>query len=94
MFLSFTELYNFKIFGLIFGLLIVSILAGAILVFTALGITYFMKSSIPVKESFLPINKWLELVFDKYTGRFLISTFTLMGVVIAFFISFVPQNVY
>lgn len=74
-----------------FGLLIVSILAGAILVFTALGITYFMKSSIPVKESFLPINKWLELVFDKYTGRFLISTFTLMGVVIAFFISFVPQ---
>ncbi len=74
-----------------FGLLIVSIISGAVLVFTALGIIYFMKNNTPVKESSLTFAKWLELASDKYTGRFMLSTFVILGVVLAFYLAFVPN---
>ncbi len=74
-----------------FGLLIVSIISGAVLLLTALGIIYFMKNNTPVNESPLSFAKWLELATDKYTGRFMLSTFVILGAVLAFYLAFVPN---
>lgn len=76
-----------------FGLLVVNIIAGAALILTSLGISFFMKDNVPVKESYLPINKWLELVSNKYTGRFLTSTFFVLGTVVSFLLGFVPNYI-
>ena len=76
-----------------FGLLVVNIIAGAALILTSLGISFFMKDNVPVKESYLPINKWLELVSNKYTGRFLTSTFFVLGSVVSFLLGFVPNYI-
>jgi len=74
-----------------FGLLIVNIISGAIVIIASLGIVYFMKDNAPVRESALPVNKWLELVSDKFAGRFLTSTFFSMGIIISFLLCFIPN---
>lgn len=74
-----------------FGLLVVNIISGAVMILSCIGIIYFMRDNNPPKESILPVNKWLELVSDKYTGRFLISTFFTMGVLVTFLLGFVPN---
>ena len=74
-----------------FGILIVNVICGAALILTSLGIVFFMKDNNPVKEQFLPLNKWLELVSNKYTGRFLTSTFFVMGTLVSFLIGFIPN---
>ena len=74
-----------------FGLLIVNIISGAIMILSCLGIIYFMRDNPPVKESILPVNKWLELSADKYAGRFLTSTFFTMGILFSFLLGFVPN---
>ena len=76
-----------------FGLLVVNIIAGAALILTSLGISFFMKDNAPVKESYLPINKWLELVSNKYTGRFLVSTFLVLGTIVSFLLGFIPNYI-
>lgn len=74
-----------------FGMLIVSVICGAALILTSIGMIFFMKDNTPVKESYLPLNKWLELVSNKYTGRFLTSTFFILGAVVSFLLGFIPN---
>ena len=64
---------------------------GAIIVFTALGIMFFMKGNISARESYLPLNAWLETLQNKYTGKLMMSTFFVLGVIFAFLIGFVPN---
>ena len=74
-----------------FGLLVVNVISGAIMIMSCIGIIYFMRDNNPPKESYLPVNRWLELVSDKYTGRFLVSTFFTMGILVTFLLGFVPN---
>ncbi len=74
-----------------FGLLVVNVISGAIMIMSCIGIIYFMRDNNPPKESYLPVNRWLELVSDKYSGRFLASTFFSMGVLFSFLLGFVPD---
>lgn len=72
-------------------MLIVYVICGAALILTSIGMIFFMKDNTPVKESYLPLNKWLELVSNKYTGRFLTSTFFILGTVVSFLLGFIPN---
>ena len=74
-----------------FGLLVVNVISGAIMILSSIGIIYFMRDNNPPKESGLPVNRWLELVADKYTGRFLVSTFFSMGILFSFLLGFIPN---
>lgn len=74
-----------------FGILVVNIIGGAVVILSSIGIVYFMKDNAPVKESYLPVNRWLEMISDKYTGRFLISTFFTMGMMVTFLVGFIPD---
>lgn len=74
-----------------FGLLIVNVIAGAVMIIASLGIVFFMRDNQPVKESYFPITRWLELMSDKYAGRFLASSFLSMGVLVAFMLCFLPN---
>ena len=74
-----------------FGMLVVYLIGGGALLLTSLGIMFFMKDNNPVRESYLAINRWLELVNNKYTGRFLISTFFVMGTEFSFLLGFIPN---
>lgn len=74
-----------------FGLLIVNVIAGAVMIIASLGIIFFMRDNQPVKESNFPITRWLELMSDKYAGRFLTSTFVAMGVLVSFMLCFLPN---
>lgn len=74
-----------------FGMLIVYIICGAALILTSIGMIFFMKDNTPVKESYLPLNKWLELSTNKFTGRFMTSTFFVLGILVSFLLGFVPN---
>ncbi len=74
-----------------FGLLVVNIISGAALILASIGIIYFMRDNNPVRENYLPVNKWLELSTDKYLGRFLASTFVILGIIAAFLLGFIPN---
>lgn len=74
-----------------FGIFSVALISGAIIVFTALGIMFFMKGNISARESYLPLNAWLETLQNKYTGKLMMSTFFVLGVIFAFLIGFVPN---
>ena len=74
-----------------FGLLVVNIISGAIMVMSCIGIIYFMRDNNPPREGHLPVTAWLELVADKYSGRFLVSTFFSMGILITFLLGFIPD---
>lgn len=74
-----------------FGLLVVNVISGAIMILSCIGIIYFMRDNNPPKESHLPVNKWLELLSDKYTGRFMVSTFFSMGMLFTFLLGFLPD---
>ncbi|MBR6484734.1 MAG: MFS transporter [Clostridiales bacterium] len=74
-----------------FGMLVVYLIGGAALLLTSIGIIFFMKDNAPVRESYMPVNRWLELVSNKYTGRFLTSTFFVMGTVASFLLGFIPN---
>lgn len=74
-----------------FGLLIVSIISGFSLLITVICMITFMQNNTVVRESYLSINKLVELLSDKYTGRFLKSSFFVLGVAISFMLVFVPN---
>lgn len=74
-----------------FGLLVVMLVSGACLILTALAMTYFMRSNNITKESFMPINSWMEMLTNKYTGKLLVSGILILGFIFAFMISFVPN---
>ncbi|SCW28336.1 hypothetical protein SAMN02910456_00329 [Ruminococcaceae bacterium YRB3002] len=74
-----------------FGLMIVAIICGATLILTSLGMIYFMKGNTVVKESFLPVSRWLQLFSMKNVGRFLMSSITIPGMIISFLLIFMPN---
>ena len=74
-----------------FGLMTVCILSGATLILTSLGMVYFMRNNTVVKESFLSVSKWLQMFSDKKAGRFLMSTFVVLGMVLSFLLVFMPN---
>lgn len=74
-----------------FGLLVVNIIAGAALILSSFGIIYFMRDNNAVRENPMPVNKWLELMTDKYLGRFLASTFVVLGFIASFLLAFIPN---
>ncbi|MBR2524120.1 MAG: MFS transporter [Clostridiales bacterium] len=74
-----------------FGLMIVAIICGATLILTSLGMVYFMRNNTVVKESFLSVSRWLQLFSDKKAGRFLTSSFIVLGMIISFFLAFMPN---
>ncbi len=74
-----------------FGLLVVMLVSGACLVLAALAMTYLMRNNTIVKESHLPINNWMEILTNKYTGKLLMSGIYVLGFIFAFMISFVPN---
>ena len=74
-----------------FGILVVFIVSGACTILTAASMLLFMRNNNPVRESPLPINKWLELIGNKYTGKLLMSAFFVLGIIFCFLIGFVPN---
>ena len=74
-----------------FGLMIVAIICGASLILTALGMVYFMRNNVVVKESFLSFSRWMQLFSDKRPGRFMTSTFVVLGMEISFLLLFMPN---
>lgn len=74
-----------------FGLLVVMIVSGACLILAAIAMTYLMRNNNIVKESYLPINTWMEILTNKYTGKLLMSGIYVLGFIFAFMIGFVPN---
>ena len=74
-----------------FGLLIVAIISGATLILTSLGMVYFMRNNTVVKESFLPVSRWLSVFKDQRAGKFMMSTFVVQGMTISFLLVFIPN---
>lgn len=74
-----------------YGIFSVALLSGAIMVLTALGMLYFFKGNVSTRESYLPINMWMETIQNKFTGKLLVSTFFVLGVLFSFLICFIPN---
>ena len=74
-----------------FGLMIVAIICGASLILTTLGMVYFMRNNVVVKESFLSFSRWMQLFSDKRPGRFMTSSFVVLGMEVSFMLLFMPN---
>ena len=74
-----------------FGLLIVAVISGAALILTAVGMIYFMQNNTVVKEAPLTTGSWLRVISDSRAGRFLNSSFLMLGVSVAFMLVFIPN---
>ena len=74
-----------------FGIMIVAIICGATLILSALGMVYFMRGNNVVKESFLSVNNWLQLFSHKRAGKFLMSSFVVLGMEVSFLVAFLPN---
>ncbi|MCR4688245.1 MAG: MFS transporter [Saccharofermentans sp.] len=74
-----------------FGILIVSIISGAALILTAIGMIIFMQNNNPVKEAPLSISNWMQIATDKYAGKFLNSSFLILGICLSFLLIFIPN---
>ncbi|MBO4460185.1 MAG: hypothetical protein J5778_05960 [Clostridiales bacterium] len=74
-----------------FGLFAVSLIGGAASVLTAVGMNYFMKNNSNVNESQFPISRWMSMFRDKYAGKFLCSSFMVLGMIVSFLLVFVPN---
>ena len=74
-----------------FGLLIVAVISGAALILTAVGMIYFMQNNTVVKEAPLTMGSWLRVISDSRAGRFLNSSFLMLGVSLAFMLVFIPN---
>ena len=74
-----------------FGLLIVAVISGAALILTAVGMIYFMQNNSVVREAPLPVGSWLHVLSDSMAGRFLNSSFLMLGVSLSFMLIFIPN---
>ena len=74
-----------------YGLFVVTIISGAALVLTAIGMIYFMQNNTQVREAPLSISSFLSVFSDSRVARFLNSSFLMLGVVIAFVLMFIPN---
>ncbi|MBR3081546.1 MAG: hypothetical protein IKH06_01695 [Clostridiales bacterium] len=74
-----------------FGLLIVAVISGAALILTAVGMIYFMQNNSVVREAPLTVGSWLHVLSDSRAGRFLNSSFLMLGVALSFMLIFIPN---
>ena len=74
-----------------FGLLIVAVISGAALILTAVGMIYFMQNNTVVREAPLPVGSWLHVLSDSRAGKFLNSSFLMLGVAASFMLIFIPN---
>ena len=74
-----------------YGLFVVTIISGAALVLTAIGMIYFMQNNTQVREAPLSVSGWLSVFGDSRTARFLNSSFLMLGVALAFMLMFIPN---
>ena len=74
-----------------FGLFIVTIISGAALVLTSIGMIYFMQNNTQVREAPLSLSGYLSVFADSRIARFLNSSFLMLGIAIAFMLMFVPN---
>ena len=74
-----------------YGLFIVTIISGAALVLTSIGMIYFMQNNTQVREAPLSISSFLSVFADSRIARFLNSSFLMLGVAVAFVLMFIPN---
>ena len=74
-----------------FGLFVVTIISGAALVLTSIGMIYFMQNNTQVREAPLSISGYLSVFGDSRVSKFLNSSFLMLGVAIAFVFFFIPN---
>ena len=74
-----------------FGLFVVTIISGAALVLTSIGMIYFMQNNTQVREAPLSISGYLSVFANSRVSKFLNSSFLMLGVAIAFMIMFIPN---
>ena len=73
------------------GLFVVTIISGAALVLTAIGMIFFMQNNTQVKEAPLSISGFFSVFSDSRIGRFLNSSFLMLGFAVAFMLFFIPN---
>ena len=74
-----------------YGLFVVTIISGAALVLTSIGMIYFMQNNTQVREAPLTISSFLSVFSNSRVARFLNSSFLMLGVVLAFVLMFIPN---
>ncbi|MBQ1573770.1 MAG: hypothetical protein IIZ78_21805, partial [Clostridiales bacterium] len=74
-----------------YGLFIVTIISGAALVLTSIGMIYFMQNNTVVREAPLSISGFFSVFSDSRIARFLNSSFLMLGVVLSFMLMFIPN---
>lgn len=74
-----------------YGLFVVTIISGAALVLTSIGMIYFMQNNTQVREAPLSLSGYLSVFADSKIARFLNSSFLMLGVVLAFVLMFIPN---
>jgi hypothetical protein len=74
-----------------YGLFVVTIISGAALVLTSIGMIYFMQNNTQVREAPLSISSFLSTFGDSRTASFLNSSFLMLGVVLSFILFFIPN---
>ena len=74
-----------------YGLFIVTIISGAALVLTAIGMIYFMQNNTQVREAPLTVSGFLSVFADSRIARFLNSSFLMLGVALSFMLLFIPN---
>lgn len=73
------------------GLFVVTIISGAALVLTAIGMIFFMQNNTQVREAPLSISGFFSVFSDSRIGRFLNSSFLMLGFAVAFMLFFIPN---
>ena len=74
-----------------YGLFVVTIISGAALVLTSIGMIYFMQNNTQVREAPLSVSGFLSVFADSRIARFLNSSFLMLGVALAFILMFIPN---
>ncbi|MCR4766647.1 MAG: hypothetical protein K5875_01655 [Saccharofermentans sp.] len=74
-----------------YGLFIVTIISGAALVLTSIGMIYFMQNNTQVREAPLSVSSFFSVFADSRIARFLNSSFLMLGVAVSFMLMFVPN---
>lgn len=74
-----------------FGMLVVTLISGACLILTSLGLVFFFKNNNPRNEQYVSFGNHLEMLGNHYLGGLLLSGHLVLGVIFAFLIGFVPN---
>lgn len=74
-----------------YGLFVVTIISGAALVLTSIGMIYFMQNNTQVREAPLSVSSFLSVFSDSRTASFLNSSFLMLGVALSFLLFFIPN---